>query len=251
MMLKTTYNFNFPKRNRLIFICFLFVFTPLFSQISLNSYAELGTTAVSQGAYGDLSAQLEGRSGSVQTSIGGLLSFSNAKENVLSALLFKASNDFQIKSKSINIEGFYLWKPISTEMRETNFGLLANYKIKHFGFQAGVNSRVYYFTQAAILQYNFDNSTNTTLWEPWNIMYKISYFTQFSEKFDFEAAISNFDRYFIQQETNPMILLYSSYKLNSKLKLYSELAYMQSGLFNLHVNAFGVYLRGGVIWQIN
>jgi hypothetical protein len=137
-------------------------------------------------------------------------------------------------------------------MRETNFGLLAKYKKnKHFGFQAGVNSRVYHFTQAAILQYNFDNSVNTALWEPWNLMYKISYFTQFSEKLDFEAAVTNFDRYFIQQETNPMILLYAGYKLNSKLKLYSELAYMQAGLFNLHVNAFGVYLRGGVLWQIN
>ncbi len=251
-MLKNTAGGNSRAILKLITFVFLLLFwTDAFSQISLNSYVETGSNAVSEGFYGNFSAQIEGRTKNLSTSFGGLLSFSNAKENIFSAVLFTVANDFKLKSNSINLQGLYLWKPLSSDMRETNFGLLAKYRLSHWGFQLGLNSRFYHFTQSAILQNNFADSVKTTFWEPLNAIYRISYFQQFTEKMGFEAAITNFDRYTIQQETNPMILLGLNYKLNSTLKLYTELGYMQAGLFNLHVNAFGTYLRGGIVWQID
>ena len=251
MTFKTQFQFNFLYKSILVLIWAFFSVQPIFSQVSLNSYAEIGSNAVSEGVYGDFSTQVEGRTGNFSTSVGGLLSFSNARESVLSAFLFTATNDFQLKKNKLSISGFYLWKPLSDIMYETNFGLLGAYRTTHFGYKLGLNTRFYNFTKAAILLYNFDETTQTTLWEPTNVMYKISYFRDFSKKLDIEAVVTNFDHYFIQQETNPMILLNLGYKLNSKLKLYSELGYMQAGLLNFHVNAFGVYLRGGMIWQIN
>ena len=245
------YHFNKLLKNTFVIICFLFSLQPILSQISINAYAETGTNAVSEGVYGDLSTQLEGRTGSFSTSVGGLLSFSNAKTNILTAFLFTAANDFELKKNKLHLSGFYLWKPLNDIMHQTNFGLIGEYKTLHFGYKLGLNTRYYSFTKTAILQYGFDENTSTMLWEPLNVMYKISYFSYFGEKLNFEAAITNFDRYFIQQETNPMLLFNLGYKLSSNLKLYSELGYMQAGLLNLHVNAFGVYIRGGAIWQIN
>lgn len=221
------------------------------SQIVLNSYAEIGSNAMSQGIYGNYSAQISAQKGSFSASTGALFSLSNATDQVFSAYSFQIGNDFKFRNLPVNIGAFFLWKPISNEMRETNFGLLADYRIQHWGIKLGANTRFYSFTQAAIKQYNFADSIHTSFWEPINLMYKISYFHDFNPKFNLEASITNYDRYFIQQETNPMILLNLNYKVNNGLQFYSELGYMQAGLLNLHVNYFGVYLRGGVIWKIN
>lgn len=244
-------NFSTLKSGFLILALLFLIQHDIFPQMSLDSYVEAGSNAVSEGFYSDFSAKIEGQTGSLSTSLGGLLSFSNAKENILSAVSFTVANDFKLKTNHISLQGFYLWKPISSDMRETNFGLLAKYKFEHWGLQLGANSRFYKFTPSAILQYNLADSARTTLWEPFNLMYRLSYYQLFTKKLNLEAAVTNFDRYFIQQETNPMILLALNYKLNSRLKFYTELGYMQAGLLNLHVNAFGVYLRGGVIWQID
>jgi len=236
----------------LFIICFPISFhNVVFSQISADSYAEVGSNAVSQGVYGDFSVQLLGRFGSFSANTGGLMSFSNARENIFAAYSFVVSNDFLILKKKINIGSFYLWKPFSTDLREYNFGLLAYSRIKHFGYTLGFNSRIYSFTRAAIARNNFADTIKTSVWEPVNFMYKLSFYHQFNPKLNFEASITNYDRYFILQETNPMILTKLSYYLNSKLQFYSELGYMQAGLLNMHVNYFGIYFRGGAVWRIN
>lgn len=234
-----------------IVMFFLSAQITVFSQISINSYAEVGSNAVSQGIYGGYSAQVSGQFGSFKATTGGLLFISKAGENIFSAYSLALSNDIQIHKHNINVKGFYLWKPISADFRETNFGLLAQYRASHFGFIVGVNTRFYSFSQAAVLKYGFPDSIHTSFWEPVNAMYKFSYYQQFSPKLNFEASITNYDRYFIQQETNPMILTNLTYKSNSNLQFYSELGYMQAGLLNMHVNYFGLYLRGGVIWRLN
>lgn len=236
----------------LFIICFPLSYrNSVFSQISLNSYIETGNNVVSQGSYGNLSAELLGRTGTLSASTGALLSFSNATNQVFSAYSLQVANDFKFGKFPVKINALFLCKPVSNEMRETNFGLMAEHRAKHFGYKVGLNTRIYSFTQAAIRQYGFADSIHTSLWEPINIMYKFSYFTPFSPKLNFEVSVTNYDRYFIQQETNPMILTNLTYKQNSNLQFYSELGYMQAGLLNMHVNYFGLYLRGGVIWKIN
>lgn len=221
------------------------------SQIYLDSYAEVGSNVVSQGIYGGFSAQVSGQFGSFNATTGGLLSLSNGGENIFSAYSLAVSNDILIHKHKINVNVFYLWKPISSDLRETNFGLQAKYRTRHFGYIIGLNSRIYSFSRSAKIRYNFPDSIHTTFWEPVNAMYRFSYYQQLSPKLNFEASITNYDRYFIQQETNPMILINLTYNYNSNLQFYSELGYMQAGLLNMHVNYFGLYFRGGVIWRLN
>ncbi len=223
----------------------------VFGQVSVDTYLEAGSNAVSDGMYGDFSAQISGRTGSFSAYTGALMHFSNATDQVLSAYSLQAANDFKFGKLPVNIAALFLWKPISTDMRETNFGLIASYRTQHFGYKLGLNTRIYSFTHAAVIQYNFADSIHTSLWEPINVMYRFSYFLPFSPKLNFEASVTNYDRYFIQQETNHMILLNLKYDFKPNLQFYTELGYMEAGLFNMHVNYFGTYLRGGVIWKID
>ena len=235
----------------IVLLGFLGFQNQVFSQLSVNSYAELGTTNVSDGAYGNFSGQFSAKFGTVTASTGALLSLSNANSDIFSAYKLGVENEFKIFNKPINIGAFYLWKPFSVDLRETNFGVLANYRTKHFGHQIGLNTRIYSFSAAAKQKYNFPDSVSTSIWESINLMYKFTYYLELSKKLNFEACITNFDTYIIEQETNPMIRTKFSYKLNDKLLFYSDLGYQQAGLLNMRVNTFGVFLRGGVIWQIN
>ncbi len=239
------------KQLKISILFFVLAQFSAFGQVSVDTYLETGSNVVSQGFYGDFSTQISGRTGSLSASTGALLHFSNATDQVLSAFSIQVANDFKFGKIPVNIEALFLWKPISTDMRETNFGVLASYRTQHFGYKLGLNTRIYSFTQAAITQYKFADSIHTSLWEPINLMYKFSYFLPFSKKLNFEASITNYDRYFIQQETNPIILLNLRYDFKPNLQFYSELGYMQAGLLNMHVNYFGTYLRGGVIWKID
>jgi hypothetical protein len=178
---------NTLGKKHILGVIFLLIFSipNSFSQISLDSYLEAGSNTVSQGMYGNFSAGISGQTGSLSASTSALFSFSTVTNQVFSAYRLQVGNDFTTSKFPINISGLFLWKPISDEMYETNFGLLANYKTRHFGYTIGLNTRIYSFTQAAIAQYNFADSVHTSLWEPINMMYKFSYFTSFSPKLDF------------------------------------------------------------------
>ena len=223
----------------------------VFSQVSVDSYLEAGSNNVSAGLYGNFSTQISARLGNFSASTGGLLTFSNASSSVFSAYSLQLANKFNIFKQPVSIGVFYLWKPFSVDLRETDFGLLAKFRNKHWGYQLGINSRVYYFSNAARQKYNFADSVGTSIWEPINVMYRLSYFQSLNKKWNFEACVTNFDRYIIEQETNPMIQTKFSYNFNDKLLFYSDLGYKQAGLLNIRVNYFGLFLRGGMIWKIN
>ncbi len=252
IIFKSKYIYKPLKISILLFIiCFPLSYqNVLFSQISFDSYVETGSNAVSQGIYGGFSANISGRYQTASVSTGGLLSFTNAKKNVFSAYSFGISNDFKIKDNKINIAAFYLFRPFSADLRQTNFSILAKYRTNHFGYSLGINSRIYSFSKAAIRRYNFNDTIQTSILEPINLMYKLSYYHSFSSKLNLEASITNYDRYYILQETNPMILAKLSYYFNSKLQFYNEMSYLQAGLLNIRVNYFGFNFRGGIVWHI-
>ena len=222
-----------------------------FSQISINSYIEVGNNNVSEGIYANYSAQVSARFGSFTASTGGLLSFSHVTDKVFSAYLLQVANEFRIFKLPVNIAAFYFLKPFSVDFKETNIGILTDFRSKHVGYSLGLNSRVYSFTAAAKQNYNIPDSINTSIWEPINLMYRLTYYQRLSKKWDFEACVTNFDSYIIEQETNPMIITKFSYKIEPNFQLYSDIGYMQTDLLNRRIRYFGVFFRGGVKWRIN
>jgi hypothetical protein len=80
-------------------------------------------------------------------------------------------------------------------------------------------------------------------------MYKITYNQPINERLKANISVTNFDLLMIQQETNPFIITNIDYQLSSNTNIFTDLGYLQAGLFNMRVNYFGFFIRGGVQWK--
>jgi hypothetical protein len=82
-------------------------------------------------------------------------------------------------------------------------------------------------------------------------MYHIQYVLKpYDNNWNFMAAVTNYDLFVIQQETNPMVNVRFDYMLSEPLRLYSELWYKSSGFLNDQVNYFATFIRIGIQWKI-
>jgi hypothetical protein len=220
-----------------------------FAQISVDTYFGVGQSLVSDGVVGDFSTAINGNYAGFSASAGGLLTLSNVQKNLFSAYSLALTKNIKISHRYLNIGSFYVWRPFSVDLREVNIGLLADIKTRHFGYALGLNSRKYSFSNAAKQKYNLNYNISVT--EPLNLMYRFSYFNSINRLLLFDGSITNYDKFTILQETNPMFIAKLSRGISHNMQIYSELCYMQSGFFNVHVGYFGFLFRGGMIWTIN
>jgi hypothetical protein len=220
------------------------------AQFSLESYAEVTNNMMSEGPKENIAIKTNYDSNDFFVYGGALFSLNSFQGNLVQALSIEGGKSFTLKNMPLSVAGFYLWSPISIDLREYNAGIIFSSRLGRFAAKLGLNTRIYAFTKAAIAKYGFADTISTSIWEPVNVMYQLSYFQPLGEKLNLELRIANFDTFMIQQETNPMILTQLKYSLTSKLELYGELGYLQAGLLNMRVNYFGIYGRGGVVWKI-
>jgi hypothetical protein len=146
--------------------------------------------------------------------------------------------------------GEYLWTAFSPDLREINWIVFTRTTLKHWKFGLGNNSRIYRFSSKTA----DDNQTvnpESSIIEAWNLMYNIQYMLKpDGNNWNIMAAVTNYDLFVIQQETNPMVNIRFDYSLSEPLRLYSELWYKSSGFLNDQVNYFATYLRIGIQWKI-
>jgi hypothetical protein len=63
--------------------------------------------------------------------------------------------------------------------------------------------------------------------------------------------LSNFERFIIEQEINPMLNLgFTWQKEQNAPKLFADIWYQTAGFNNIRVNYFGWFFRTGVKWEI-
>ncbi len=234
-------------RNIVIIVMLIIVSKPALSQVSSTVFLESGENSVSSGQYIDLTSKISAsiQDWHVETAAG--ITFSETRENIFNALKIDVSRAFRIKKRPFTTNAFYQWKPFSNRIHEQNAGIILKFLNEKFYYQLGLNTRVFHITKSVVDEQDYEN---TILWEPINLMYKISYHQALSEKWDFRASITNFDEFIIQQETNPMLITKFLYHLSGSSKIHLDLGYLQSGLMNIRVNYFGYFIRGGVQWVL-
>jgi len=247
---------HFPKNHKQLLGIIIFVFLQiipqkLYTQISMDNYIEVLNNSVSQGVKNDFSTQLTAQIGVFKFTSGALFIFSKTQNNTLTAYTLNPSLNFKVLNKAFSIGTFYLRKPFSSNLRETNYGIFTCLSSNHFGIGAGINSRNYSFSKIAISKFQIPDNSPTNVREAFNLMYKLSFYQPINKKINIELKVSNFDTYIIQQITNPMAMTKFTYKVNSKLRIYNDFGLMQAGMFNIKINYFGFYCRGGMEWQIN
>jgi hypothetical protein len=240
----------FIQKSIFLSFVFLFHYQTVTSQITLHNYLETGKNNASVGVYADFATDISYNLGNVDVSAGALLTFSASPKPLISGFCFRVSNEFTLPKNNLTAQVFYLQKPFSDILFEISPGILAFYKTKNWGYQLGLHTRIYRFTNKAIADFQFSDETSTRIWEPLNAMYRISYYYPFAPKWELQASVTNFDNFMIQQETNPMLLAKFSYKLNTNMLLYADLGYLQAGLLNMRVDYFGFFGRGGLQWKL-
>ena len=216
-------------------------------QFTAGISVETGSNYVSSGIYSDVVGEISTRlSGwSIFTAAG--LGFTAATENRFNALKLDISRDFNIKESPVTGHVFYQWRPFSAILHEHNAGIILHHRKHKFGYHVGLNTRIFKLPNVYAESNDYDQ---LSIWEPINLMYKITFYQPLSEKWDLKASVTNYDAFMIQQETNPMIVTNVGYQLSATSKIYLDLGYLQAGLMNIRVNYFGYFIRGGIQWEL-
>jgi hypothetical protein len=218
-------------------------------QFYMEGQLDLGTSQVSDGLYAQISHTgiFEKPRWGAQTGYQlGLLQ----PQNVIFNCWYGSSyGKLPLGKTQLILGGEYLWTAISQDLRETNWVVFARTTFTHWQLALGNNTRVYRLSNKAAKNERVIDPDSRII-EAWNLMYNIRYvLKQHENRWNLMAALTNYDRFLIQQETNPMINLRFDYKLSEPLTLYSEIWYKSAGLLNAKVNYFGTFIRIGVIWE--
>jgi hypothetical protein len=235
------------KYRLILFFLMLISSQTIKSQFTADISMMGGANSVSSGLYSEFSGGIRAVLSEWQfTAVTGV-TFSNARENVFNALKIDVSKDFRVKEKPVTGHIFYQWKPFSAILHEHNAGIILHHRSNKFGYDIGLNTRIFKLPNAYAELNGYDQ---VSIWEPINLMYKITYYQPIDKKWDFKASVTNFDTFLIQQETNPMLITNFGYQLSGTSKLYMDLGYLQAGLMNIRVNYFGYFIRGGIQWRL-
>jgi hypothetical protein len=147
----------------------------------------------------------------------------------------------------LDLGGEYIWTAISPDLRETNWIIFVRTNLTHWQFVLGTNTRTYRLSHKAAEP--FENERRIT--ERWNIMYQVMYLLRpYENRWNLSGTFTNYDRFIIQQENNPMLNLRFDYKTTTRLSLYSELWYKPAGLMVIRVTYYGMFIRLGLLWKI-
>lgn len=216
------------------------------AQISADLSLSTGNNNVSFGQYAKFAGQFSYKYTGWEVSIASGTVFSQAREKRLDAIRVTASKDYLIKDKQVSTLVFFQVSPFSNQLINHTAGLLLNHKSRRWYLDIGANTRFYSFTKK--YKAATDYSSNT-LWEPVNVMYRLTWHQPISNTFEINSSVTNFDCFIVEQETNPFLIADFRYKITSQSELYFDACYQQAGFFNIRVNYFGYFLRAG--YKIN
>ncbi|MDD4757002.1 MAG: hypothetical protein PHG29_13055 [Prolixibacteraceae bacterium] len=232
---------------RIILFILIMISGHLNAQFTAGISVEGGKNYVSSGFYSDVVGEISSSLCNWYLAVSAGLGFSEAKENFFNAIKMDVSRDFSINKRPLTGHAFYQWRPFSDLLHEHNAGIIFNFRSNKFGYLVGLNTRFFKLPN----QYSETKGYNHVhIWEPINLLYKITYFQPLSEQWDLQVSVTNFDAFMIQQETNPMLITRVGYQTSTASKMYIDLGYLQAGLLNIRVNYFGYFMRGGFQWVL-
>lgn len=232
---------------------------PGYSQFAESAYIDIGSSQVSSGAYMRAASITGYRIKNYEMQLGLQTMFGSAERKVFSGMFADVSGDYLIKGFSINANIFFRHNPFSDLVSETNFGLMVRHSWDHIEMHLGYHSRIYSLKKDEVDQGDLEDP-DLRIYEWRNFMYKgilwlrprtVLLTEQPDRHWNAGAALTNFDYFLIQQETNPILQGMFYYKLNPTWILYGECWYQGAGMLNLSANYYGFYIRTGFRWQIN
>ncbi len=218
---------------------------PANSQVEMDYLLDLGQTNVSQGLY--ISTALVGAYSFDKYTLkaGAQFQLIHPSSRVFSAAEFVAGRCFCVGKQTLEAEAFYLYRNFSSLMFISNWGLAVVMRKRHWRFDLGQDFKSYRVREKAWS----NEAEGRVLRENFNLVYRISYFLNSSEKpWNISLSLTNRDYFLINQETNPMLSLRAESFVSSTMKLYLENWYKTAGSLNMSAHRFGYFVRTGLIW---
>ena len=240
---------KFLRTRVFFFISVLLIAGGLSAQGSYSLLWDIGKTNVSDGYFAKALSLGNYDWDNYSFAAGFQLDLKSANPNTFSGASLQVGRRFSIYDQPIQAHAFFVLHRFSELLYETNWGLLAETRHDNFRFQLGTGFRAYRYTRDAIDEYNIN--TNKTLRENFVILYMMGYSLKPDDHhWSAGAAFTNIDRFIINQETNPLIMVHGTYRLTPRLRLDMEAWYKSAGAFNLSVNYFGFFVRSGLRWEL-
>jgi len=231
-----------------IFLVFLLM-NDLYAQPRLLAYSDIGSNNASSGLFLKAAAMGHYQLGKNSFDAGFQMDLISSHKPLFSGFSGKISRQIVIKKLVFEIQSFYIHSPFSTDLKETNWGILLDINPKHFTIKFGTDFRTYAYNKSAAELYGFDQSNK--IHENWNLVYSLGYYVKQHEHiWNLGLTITNIDHFLINQETNPAFNLRTHYQVRSSVDLFLETWYKSAGAFNLSVNYFGFFVRTGIVWEI-
>lgn len=225
-------------------------FTSAHAQIIQHNYLDFSSNALINGISLRAANLTAYQFGTFEAEGGLLVNLTQQFDRTLAALRIKGRYQIKTKKNELFAHTAFLYHPVSNLINEKNYCLWLEYRIPHFNFQFGNNSRIYSLTDEAMNLNALTEDDDYKIKELRNFMYRFEYSLKPQDHpWNSIFAITNTDYFLIQQETNPMLMAGFRYEISKKLRAYCELSYVCAGSFNLQANRFGYTFKTGLIWQ--
>jgi hypothetical protein len=233
----------------LVFTCF-FIIIKLEAQYRLQNHFDVGKNQMTNGLSINNSTYFDYTFNKTIFKVGARFDIldQTSLNRFVSGLDLIVSHKIPLKKMALNINGQYFINLFSKIITEHNWALYGQLKTAHFEWVAGLHFRAIKLNDRYRDLFGNDN---TTIYELWNLIYKIKYSLKTEEsKWNLGIGITNRDYFVINQASNPMIYLDGKYKIKSQLTLFAEIWLLKAGVMNISANYYGSFLRAGVLWNI-
>lgn len=220
------------------------------AQNYLEAYLDIGKNQVSDGLYSQISniGCYEKPKWGIEA--GYQLGLVQPQDVIFNSWYLNPYGKIIIGDIILELGSEYLWTAISPDLRETYWIVSARTTLNHWKLGFGTGFRTYRLSRKAANNVDLPYP-ESKITEKWNMMYDATYVLKpYENRWNLSGTFTNYDRFIIEQENNPMINLRFDYKTSARLLLYSELWYKPAGLMVIRVTYYGMFIRLGLLWKI-
>lgn len=247
-MLNTFKNIYFA---RIGFACLsLVLFVPLEfpAQITVQHYWETGTHILSDKQRLRAAFSLSSQTKYVKFRATAGFNLTQFDARSFTGIRLDGSIPFQRRKINGSINTYYLFAPASALLNEIHYGINAGFRRKRIEFYAGTSFRSYRFTPDAMETYNISKPYHK---KTENFIFNYSgsiYVMPHDNVWNLNLTLTNMDFFQTSHSSNPFLFLQGQYK-KGKVRSFLQFWYLSAGAMNLHINHFGYFIRGGIVWE--
>lgn len=230
----------------MVCVCIAFFHLPqTHAQLKVGIWADAGSSQIDVNGFTSVSGETVYSYHNYSLSLGYSTLFTEWKETNSNGLKVDIAREFSINNFPFKVSVFYLNKPISTEIYEWDLGVFIHKNTGNWHYGMGGHYR-----EIRIKSKYSEDSSDSKIVEGFNLLYLLRYNIPLkTETWKLHATITDFDRFLLLQETNPMMYVGGDYLGFNNLNIFSEFWYRSAGLNNIQVNYYGYFFRLGAIWK--